>query len=237
MGDVLNFYFLQSHSKINIVMGRLIKLFFLLGALELLGASPALAQQGDAGENRADAGKALSESRWFLSLDIGPEILLPGSNLSPYGEHYRKDYGCGIGVDLNLSYMVARGVLAGVKCDASVYSGNYALHGSETRVSDDVGLIYVLPQLGERFVFGKRLYLDWMIGAGYVHYRSESLADDDEREFTKGLFGYNVDVSLNYRVGKSFATGCSVSWLGGKNKDSALDTERLNLSLSLTAFW
>lgn len=236
------------------------KVFFLMGVLGLLVASPALAAQDEkedkpvVTETKSHDWKSLSDGKWFLSLDVGTAVPLPGGNLSSYGVHYRGQYNAGLSVGANLFYQIWQGMLAGVKCDVSSFSANYAL--SETLVADDLGLLYVAPQLGERFVLGKnkRMYVDWIIGAGYMHYRSESLLGTVEREATKGFFGYNMDVSLNYRIGKSYVVGCFMSWVGGKassvdekmggnkqklalEKKNKLNANLLNFSVSVTAFW
>lgn len=62
-----------------------------------------------------------------------------------------------------------------------------------------------------------------MIGAGYMHYNSQSLYDEAERKCTKGFFGANADLTITRRLYRNLYMGANASIIGG-NTSSLKET-------------
>lgn len=81
---------------------------------------------------------------------------------------------------------------------------------------EDVELYYIAPQFGIQYKINDKWTYEQMIGAGYVHYGSNSLMKDVERKCTRGFMGGNLDLIVTRHLFKNIYLGAGASLMLGQ---------------------
>lgn len=158
-----------------------------------------------------------SKNSFSLAVELGTGKLFGNSNLSPYGAHYRGVYDNGFSGNIKAFWRPGKVWQVGVKYNFFTASENYEPEGVG-RLVEDVSLNYIAPQVGVRQQVGKRVEIDYTIGAGYMKYKSEGFCEDQEWDkFNTGFWGANFDLGLSYRVCKNWFLGLNASLMGGSS--------------------
>ena len=169
--------------------------------------------------------QSVSNSKFSVSVDLGAGSVFGHSNLSSYG-------------NIKASYLLNKAFQAGLKFNLFSASENYNLArandlAKSTQIAEDVELLYIAPQIGYRTMITDKWCLDCMAGAGYMHYNSESLNKETERECNKGFLGANADLSLTRHLYRNLYMGANISVMGGHTSSLKVETEGKEETLEL----
>lgn len=159
--------------------------------------------------------QSFTDEKLSVSVDLGAGCLFGSSNLSSYGVDYRGEYNSGFSGNIKASYLFGKAFQAGVKFNLFEASENFSV-AEDVSVADDVELYYIALQIGFRNMFTDKWCMEYMIGAGYMHYKSKSLYDTVDRECTKGFFGANADITITRHLYRNLYMGANISVMGGK---------------------
>lgn len=156
-----------------------------------------------------------SENEKFqMSVDAGVGMLLGNSNISSYGANYRKDFNSGFILNVRTNYRVDDCFLVGLKLSNFIAGEN--LSTELGAIPEDVELYYIAPQFGMQYKFAEKWTYEQMIGAGYVHYGSNSLMKDVERKCSRGFMGANLDLIITRHLFKNIYLGAGASLMLGQ---------------------
>jgi hypothetical protein len=155
---------------------------------------------------RANAQEAPETKKITATIDLGGGFLVGQSNLSPFGVDYRKNYSSGMNANVKLAYSFTKSESIGLKYNILVASGNYDIKG-DASVADDLTLHYLAPQYIYTHTIGKKLLLNYSIGAGYLMYRGKSLLGAQELKNRVNMWAANIDLALLYPVSKRVNMG------------------------------
>lgn len=198
-------------------MKRFILLFVLLSAVSF-----------------ASFAQSSSEGKFTLSAEFGAGNLLGNSNLSPYGVSYRDAYDKAFSSNVEVFWLLDELWQVGLKYNFFTASENYEVDGVGM-LAENVNLNYIAPQVGLRRMITPRLCMEYTIGAGYMHYRTEGFADDKEQPtYSTGFLGANMDLGFSYRLYKGFYMGAGASLIGGNSSSLDVDDDGVEGTVDLS---
>lgn len=162
------------------------------------------------------------QERFSFSVSAGKGNLFGKSNLSVMGCEYRSAYDKGFDANMKVAYLVNRIFQIGVKYDFFQSAGDFTLSNGSMVVSD-AELNYIAPQVGIRKNITNKLLCEFMVGAGYVHYKNSGEYGGNEYKATKGFCASNFDASFFYRIYNHVYLGIGASFMGGNASSFDMD--------------
>ena len=151
--------------------------------------------------------------KFMVDAGFGKSNVRIGSNISPWGVHYRGNYNNGIYVNLQGSIIFKDNTTLGLKWDLMSSYANYEIDDGRgvARVSDNVSISYFAPQFGFIGSYSTKFSISLETGVGYAGYQSFGLLELEEYRIYSHMLGLNLDISLSYLSRNKVAFGCKSS--------------------------
>lgn len=173
---------------------------------------------------------SVEKERVEISAGLGYSWLL-GSNLSPYGLHYRSNYDGGLTANISAFYCFDDWKVGMLFSDLST-SGNYTVEGG--MVAEDIRVNYAAPQVKYSCKVAEHWRLSAGLGLGYLWYGNDGWLAETGYEVSAHALGANGSVEIAYRLLPHLDIFGGFSYWGAYNiKDFEMESQGRSSTIDL----